>query len=77
MSFSFNPANGIKSASRTPDIAGHKGSLPEPGGLPISPGRVCSCGANAMTVVTYLLLGLGFFAATVLFIAALITTILA
>lgn len=77
MSFSFNPAKGRQPTSGISYIAGYKGSPPDRGGLPISPGRVCSCRADALTLLTFLVLGLGFFAATGLFIAALITTILA
>lgn len=46
-------------------------------GLPISPQRLRSSRAELLARLTLLLIGLGFFAATTLFIVALITVILA
>jgi hypothetical protein len=52
-------------------------SAPHRGGLPISPERIGSRRSDLVAGITLLVLGLGLFAATTLFIAALITVILA
>ena len=52
-------------------------SVPPRAGLPISPQRLRSSRAELVARLTLLLIGLGFFAATTLFIVALITVILA
>ena len=78
MSISFNRIEGMVPAGHGthPKGRGAK-SVPLRAGLPISPQRLRSSRAELEARLTLLLIGLGFFAATTLFIVALITVILA
>jgi hypothetical protein len=78
MSLTFNPIEGMSpSGHGAQPIDQGLASAPDRGGLTISPERIGSRRADLVAGITLFVLGLGLFAATTLFIAALITVILA
>jgi hypothetical protein len=78
MAFTINPAQGMLAQSHRARVLGDKApSIPQGVGLSISPENSRIPRADFLTGLTLLLLGLGFFGATTLFVMALITVTLA
>lgn len=78
MSFTFNPTQGMLASGLGAREANNMAeSAPYRGGLNISPQTTTSRRADFLTGLSLLLLWLGFFAATTLFVMALITVALA
>ncbi|MCA3285932.1 MAG: hypothetical protein ING09_05230 [Roseomonas sp.] len=77
MSFVFNPPNRYAALGGSAQATGTGSAKHQKEGLSISPESAVSRRGDLATALTLLLLGLGFLAASCLFIAGLVTTILA
>ena len=77
MSFVFNPVGRVATLGLTTQAGGSERKVQHLGGLTISPEQAGSKQSNRIAYLTLVMIALGFFAASLLFVTALITVILA
>lgn len=77
MSFIFNPAGRVAPSGLTVQAGGSERKIQHRGGLTISPEQAGPKQSNSIAHLTLVMIALGFFAASLLFVTALITVILA